>query len=224
MSRTLSLPAGCPVVLALIGVCALAFVGQNTSGGALTNAGVLFGPAVQQGQWWRLVSSALLHGGLLHLGLNLFMLYALGGPLERGVGSLRFALVAAGALAGGSLAVMLFDWGQPTLGASGIVMGVAAAFGVALHAQGADPRQHPTFGLVVLNLAIPLLLPGAGISFWGHLGGAVGGVIIAWLVIWRPLRAHRSGGSGATRTSTGVAAVALLVAAAAASAHLGGLI
>ena len=187
--RLPALAAGIPVTVALIAVAALAFLAQGASGGALTRAGLLYGPAVQAGEWWRPVSSAFLHGGLLHFGLNAFMLYALGGPLERGVGSSRFLAVATGSLVGGALAVLAFDWTQPTLGASGIVMGVAAAFAVSIHAQGGDVRRHPTFGLVVMNLAIPLLVP--GISFWGHLGGALGGALVAWFVVWRPLRARR---------------------------------
>ena len=219
--RFQTLAAGAPVTLALLGVIALAFVGQEASGRALTSAGVLYGPAVQAGEWWRLASSGFLHGGLLHVGLNGFMLYALGGPLERGIGSARFALVALGSLLAGALAVMLFDWDQPTLGASGMVMGVAAAFAVAIHAQGGDPRQHPTFGLVILNLAIPLLAP--GISFWGHLGGAVGGALLAWLVVWRPMRSGRgSSGGRSVGTSAGLAAVVLLGAAAVAAARSGG--
>ena len=187
--RLPALAAGIPVTVALIAVAALAFLAQGASGGALTRAGLLYGPAVQAGEWWRPVSSAFLHGGLLHFGLNAFMLYALGGPLERGIGSSRFLAVATGSLVGGALAVLAFDWTQPTLGASGIVMGVAAAFAVSIHAQGGDVRRHPTFGLVVMNLAIPLLVP--GISFWGHLGGALGGALVAWFVVWRPLRARR---------------------------------
>ena len=184
-----ALPAGSPVTYVLIGLAVLGFLAQGSSGGSLTRAGLLYGPAVQAGEWWRLASSAFLHGGALHLGLNAFMLYALGGPLERGIGSGRFLAVAAGSLLGGALAVLAFDYAQPTLGASGIVMGVAAGFAVSIHAQGGDVRRHPTFGLVIMNLAIPLLVP--GISFWGHLGGAVGGALVAWFVVWRPLRARR---------------------------------
>lgn len=218
MSR---LPAGCPVTLAAIGIAALAFLAQGASGNAVTAAGTLYGPAIAGGEWWRLVTSAFLHGDMLHVGLNLFMLYALGAPLERGIGSLRFALVATGSLLGGALAVVAFDWRQPTLGASGVVMGVAAAYAVALHAQGQDPRQHPTFGLVVLNLAIPLLVP--IISFWGHLGGAVGGALLAWLVIWRPLRQRRTAdGRAVGVASPGLGALVLLAASGVVVARLGG--
>ena len=205
----------------MIGIAALAFLAQGASGNALTVAGTLYGPAIAGGEWWRLVTSAFLHGDTLHVGLNLFMLYALGAPLERGIGSLRFALVAAGSLLGGALAVVAFDWRQPTLGASGVVMGVAAAYAVALHAQGQDPRRHPTFGLVVLNLAIPLVVP--IISFWGHFGGALGGALLAWVVIWRPLRQRRTAaGRTVGVASPGLGALVLLAASGIVVARLGG--
>jgi len=187
--RLPALAAGTPAMYALIALAVIGFVGQQATGGALTRSFLLYGPAVASGEWWRLATSGFLHGDLLHIGLNGFMLYALGGPLERGIGTPRFLMVAAGSLLGGALAVLAFDYAQPTLGASGIVMGVAAAFAVSIAAQGGDVRRHPTFGLVIMNLAIPLFFP--GISFWGHLGGAVGGAIVAWFVVWLPLRSRR---------------------------------
>ena len=220
--KNLPLPAGCPLVLALIAVNVLLWLGQGASQGLLTQLGVLYGPAVQDGQWWRLVSSGFLHANLMHIGFNMFLLYALGQQLEQGIGSARFGAIYAAALFGGALAVMLFDWNQPTLGASGAVMGVAAAFGVAVHAQGGDPRRHPVFGLVILNLALPLLVP--AISFWGHLGGVVGGGLAAWLIVWRPVRARRGGGSPlATLTGIGGVTVVALAAAALIAGRLGGL-
>ena len=170
-----------PVVTGLLVVTVLAYLAQQAAPGAVTNGGLLYGPAVQAGQWWRLLTWGFLHANLLHVGFNMFLLYALGPQLERAFGSARFALVYFGALFAGALAVMLFDWDQPTLGASGAVLGMAAALAIAMWLRGADLRQTPTFGLVVLNLALPLLLP--GISFWGHAGGVVGGVAMAWLLV-----------------------------------------
>ena len=215
------LPKGCPLTLALVAINLLLWLAQGASGDRLTDLGVLEGPAVQGGEWWRLASSGFLHADLLHIGFNMFLLYAFGQQLERAIGSARFAAIYAAALFGGALAVVLFDWGQPTLGASGAVMGIAAAFAVALHAQGTDPRRHPVFGLVVLNLALPLLVP--VISFWGHLGGVVGGALAAWLTVWRPLRARVAGRAAPLATSAGAASAVLLAAAALVAARFGGI-
>ena len=66
------------------------------TGGQLNSLGLhlaLWGPAVHDGQYYRLVSSAFIHYGLLHLAFNMYALYLLGSSLERYVGSLRFGLI-----------------------------------------------------------------------------------------------------------------------------------
>ncbi len=205
-----------PVVAALLVVNALAFLAQQAVPRAVTEAGLLYGPLVARGEWWRLLTWAFLHANWLHVGFNMFLLYALGPQLERSFGSARFALIYFGSLFGGALAVMAFDFPQPTLGASGAVMGTAAALAIAYWLRGASLAQTPTFGLVVLNLAFPLILP--GISFWGHAGGALGGALLAWLVIGgarrTPALVAASGSALAFGTGAvvGLAALALLAA------------
>ena len=170
-----------PVTIALLIAIALIYLGQLAIPGVLENAGVLYGPAVAQGQWWRVLTSAFLHGGLIHVGFNGYLLFALGPELERGIGSRRFAILYFGALFGASLTVMLLGWRQPTLGASGAVLGIAASMSMILWSRGVNLVQTPTFGLVLLNLFLPLLVP--GISFLGHLGGVVTGCILAAVLL-----------------------------------------
>ena len=170
-----------PVTIALLITIALVYLGQLAMPGVLENAGVLYGPAVAQGQWWRVLTSAFLHGGLIHVGFNGYLLFALGPELERGIGSRRFAILYFGALFGASLTVMLLGWRQPTLGASGAVLGIAASMSMILWSRGVNLVQTPTFGLVLLNLFLPLLVP--GISFLGHLGGVVTGCILAAVLL-----------------------------------------
>ena len=82
-----SLPRGAPtLVAALIGVNVLAFLGQLVSADELTFRGWLFGPAVDDGEWWRIVTSAFLHGSLLHIAFNMYGLWILGNSLEEGLG------------------------------------------------------------------------------------------------------------------------------------------
>ena len=172
---------GAPVTIALLITIALVYLGQLAMPGVLENAGVLYGPAVAQGQWWRVLTSAFLHGGLIHVGFNGYLLFALGPELERGIGSRRFAILYFGALFGASLTVMLLGWRQPTLGASGAVLGIAASMSMILWSRGVNLLQTPTFSLIVLNLFLPLLVP--GISFLGHLGGVVTGCILAAVLL-----------------------------------------
>lgn len=205
-----------PVVAGLLVVNVLAFLAQQAVPDVVTEAGLLYGPLVAAGQWWRLLTWGFLHGGWLHLGFNMFLLYALGPQLERAFGSARFALVYFGSLFGGSLTVMAFDFAQPTLGASGAVMGMAAALAIAFWLRGANLVQTPTFGLVVLNLAFPLLSP--GISFWGHAGGALAGAAMAFLLAGgarrTPALVQASGASLAFGAGAvvGLAALSLLAA------------
>ncbi|ASJ75579.1 rhomboid family intramembrane serine protease [Granulosicoccus antarcticus] len=218
MFKLPSIPTGAPVSLALIALNIALYLGQMASGGSMTNAGLLYGPLVQEGQWWRLLTSGFLHGSLLHVGFNMYLLYMLGPQLERSFGSLRFSLMYLSSLVGGALTVMLFDWDQATLGASAAVLGLAAVMGIALHERGMKPQQSPVFGLVVLNLALPLLVP--GISFWGHFGGVLAGLLIGYLVIWLPARSQ--GASTSNTVSIGAAAIVLLTALAIMAAKLGG--
>ena len=188
MLKLPSIPRGCPVSFSLIVVNALLYAGQLATNEQITNLGLLYGPLIQDGQWWRLATSGFLHGSLLHIGFNMYLLYMLGPQLEQAFGSIRFSLMYLGSLFGGAMAVMLFDWQAPTLGASAAVLGLAGSMGIALHRQGIKPHQSPVFGLVVLNIALPLLVP--GISFWGHLGGVVAGILMGYLLIWLPLRSR----------------------------------
>jgi membrane associated rhomboid family serine protease len=180
------IPDGCPASLTLIGITVAVFLAQISTQGEVTNLGVLYGPAVQDGQWWRIISSGFLHGNALHIAFNMYLLFVLGPQLERLFGSLRFLLMYFGAMVGASLTVMLFDWGQGTLGASGAALGLAGAMGVALYERGIPPQKSPVFGLVALTLALPLLVP--GISFWGHFGGIAAGAFMGYLLIWLPAR------------------------------------
>ena len=111
-----------------------------------------------------------------------------------------------GSLFGGALAVMLFDFAQPTLGASGAVLGLASAMFVTLWGRGVNPRQSPVFGLVILNLALPLLVP--GISFWGHFGGVLAGAAMGFVLVWLPDRNRKA--ASVNSISQGAALVVLL--------------
>ena len=202
----LSVPKNCPVSLILIAVNVLLFAGQFATQEALTQLGLLYGPYVQQGEIWRIVSSGFLHGSLLHIGFNMYLLYLLGPQLEQSFGSVRFSLMYFGSLFGGALAVLLFGFSQPTLGASGAVLGLAGTMAIVLWKRGISPRQSPVFGLVALNLALPLLVP--GISFWGHFGGVAAGALMGYLIAWTP-KPRASSASANSLVSAVVAVCAL---------------
>lgn len=177
--------------IALIAINVLTFFVQQ--GSDITDRGFVSGFTVAQGEWWRLVTSGFLHTGLFHLGFNMYLLWILGPQLERAFGKAKFLLIYFGSMLGGSAAVTFFNWPSGAIGASGAVLGLAGAMGAIYRIRGFDVRQSPVFGLVVLNLALPVLTSvvdlGFGrISFWGHLGGMIGGAVMAVILVWLPER------------------------------------
>lgn len=137
----------------------------------------LFGPAVADGEWWRIVTSGFLHFGILHVAFNMLLLWWLGQMLEPSLGRVRFVLTYAVSLLAGSLGALLLDPDALTGGASGAVFGLMAAAVLLLRRRGVDPMQSGLGGLLVINLLLTFLRP--GISIGGHLGGLVGGALAA---------------------------------------------
>src|SRR5215813_5809306 len=96
------------------------------SGGALNHRGyemTLIGPAVANGDYYRLITSGFIHYGPVHLGFNMFALWLLGRPLEGYLGSLRFGLVYLVSLLAGSFGALLLSPNAATAGASGAIFG-----------------------------------------------------------------------------------------------------
>lgn len=192
---------------------------------------------VGAGEWWRLLTSALLHGGLIHLAFNGLLLWRLGQVLEPSLGTGPFLGLVAAGTAGGGLGVVGLAWvftatplaslpalgrfigASPvavTVGASGAVFGLMGAVLVLLRRRGIDPWSttigSQVGGLVVLNLVLTFVVP--SISVGGHVGGLAGGAVAAALV-----RGARDGRRGDT-IRTGLLALLLLAVAAAAARDL----
>lgn len=204
------MPKLSPVVAVLLGLCGLAFVWQHWQPQWLLTHLALWPPGARelrysaQGVWqlpefalWQLGSYAFLHGGITHLLLNLFGLWMFGVPVERVLGSRRFALFFAVCVLGAALAQLLAAHisGEvvPTIGASGGVLGVLPAFAILFP----QARIQLLFPPVNLKAPVFVLLYGAfelafgvtgalpTIAHFAHLGGMVGGIaLLAWWY-WR---------------------------------------
>ena len=144
--------------------------------------------AVSAGEWWRIFTPILLHASLMHIMFNMWALWVLGPQIERGVGTLPFVgLYLASAGVGG----MFFFYSgavSPAVGASGAIFGL---FGIWLN--WAYHRRHTASGgamlrqigfLLLINAAIPLLIP--GIAWQAHLGGLIAGFVIG--EVWSRIR------------------------------------
>jgi len=172
---------------ALIAANVIAFLGVVASGGTLfsgggtlTIDGALRGNFVADGEWWRLLTSGFLHAGLIHLSLNMFILYLLGGLLEPAIGKVRFGLIYLVALLSGSFGALLLTPDALTLGASGAVFGLMGAAVIVMRARGINPMESGIGMLILLNLGITFLVP--GISIGGHVGGLIGGGLAAYVL------------------------------------------
>lgn len=148
----------------------------------------LWPPAVAHGQYYRLVTSAFMHYGLMHLAFNMWALYVLGPPLEEHLGRGRYAALYGLSALGGSVMVYLFSAGNAaTAGASGAIYGLFGATFVAAKRLHLDVRWLVT--LIAINLAMTFTIP--GISWQGHVGGLITGAVVAAAYVFAP-RANRS--------------------------------
>jgi rhomboid protease GluP len=138
---------------------------------------------IQAGQVWRLFTAMFLHIGAIHLLFNLYALFALGPLVEGYFGHLRFiAIYLLGGLFG-SVASYAFS-PNPSAGASGAIFGLAGATTIYFL------RYRNNFGqrgrailqnmLVVIGINLVFGLSMSGIDNWGHMGGLVGGALVAW--------------------------------------------
>lgn len=141
--------------------------------GTVYEHGALYGPLVAMGEWWRLFTGAFLHAGVLHLGMNMLLLWFLSQELEPALGRLNFGLLYVVSLVGGALGVIVLDPMSPTVGASGAVFGLMGALIVLQLRAKQNPWQSGIGGLVAINLLLTFLIP--GISIGGHVGGLLAG-------------------------------------------------
>ena len=106
----------------------LIFVLQELSGTFLINNLALFAPAVTTGEWWRLITAGFLHGSIIHLLFNVYILWVFGTQLESIVGKAKLIIIYFASLFGGSLASYLFSpFGSYSIGASGAIFGIMGA-------------------------------------------------------------------------------------------------
>jgi membrane associated rhomboid family serine protease len=148
--------------------------GLNDPGGSLFNKWALFGPLVDHGDWWRLITSAFLHGSVLHIVFNMLALWWLGAPVELALGRARYlGLYFVSGLAGAAGALVANPT-SVTVGASGAIFGLLGA-GLILEWQATGSLAGNYLMLIVINLAISFAVP--GISYGGHIGGLIGGIL-----------------------------------------------
>ncbi|MFC6154835.1 rhomboid family intramembrane serine protease [Nocardioides yefusunii] len=160
-----------------------------TSGDLCTSYGLSWSPGFTDGALWQILSHGFVHQEFLHIAMNLLALWVLGPNLERVLGRSRFLAVYLVSVFVAGVTIMWFaEPYQSTLGASSGVFGLLGATLVLVWKVGGDVRSMA--GLLAVNVAITLFVP--NISWQGHLGGFVGGALVALLMVLTPRGERRS--------------------------------
>lgn len=177
-----------PVTSFLIGVNVVAYLieialgsGGLSGGGRVIDDYGLFGPAVANGDWYRIVTNGFLHAGLLHIGFNMYFLYILGQLLEPALGRVRFVVLYFASLLAGSLGVIVLEPNSLAVGASGAVFGLLAAAFVIARGRRVDWIATQLGFLLVINLALTFGI--AHIAIGAHLFGAGAGLLCGLLIV-----------------------------------------
>lgn len=159
------------------------FGAQATSTINLFNAGAFFGPAILQdpSQIWRLFTPIFVHIGWAHFLMNTATLFFIGRQVENVFGWLRFTLIYLLSGIFGNALVFLVTPNIVSAGASTSLFGLfAAVAGIGYFTQHPFLQQiGKTFAvLIIANLFLNLFSLG-NVSIWAHVGGAIGGVLLA---------------------------------------------
>ena len=184
--RLIPLPTVKPrLTYVLLAINIAVFVAQNLTDRELWfYLGAKINEFIFVGEWWRLITPMFLHIGLLHIAVNSYSLFIFGPQVEAVFGYRRFLAVYL--LSGVAGVVLSFAMSpNPSVGASGAIFGLVGAMLVYFF------RHRRLFGelgrrrlvdiamVAGINLLIGL---SPGIDNWGHIGGLLGGAILAWLI------------------------------------------
>ncbi|MGV8988703.1 MAG: rhomboid family intramembrane serine protease [Cypionkella sp.] len=199
-----------PVILGLVVLCALPEIVLSGADFGLWGGTQWRGVAYGLGGFWpgllhdwrpnfsgqaavMFFSYGFLHGGLMHLAVNMISLVSLGGAVVDRVGQGRFLAIYGAALLGGGLGFgLLANTAQPMVGASGALFGLAGAlvaWGLRDRYRAGEtlwPVAKVLIWLVALNLILWVAMAGS-LAWQTHLGGFLAGAALAWgLAHWEP--------------------------------------
>ncbi|MCA9606284.1 MAG: rhomboid family intramembrane serine protease [Myxococcales bacterium] len=154
----------------------------------LVRMGGLSRDLVAEGEVWRLVSYAFLHGGLMHIGFNVLVLVVIGRLIERILGPHRFLILYTACAIAGGLGSMALLGDTVSVGASGALWGILAAEAVLAFGPGFVPAALVpgmrraaviNLGLNVVNSFRP------HVDWAAHFAGGIVGAALLWLVLSR---------------------------------------
>lgn len=151
---------------------------------AIIILGAKWNPGITHGEYWRFLTCTFLHGGLLHLFLNVAALYIFGQEVESIYGTFRFLLLYLICSWGSSLTSYAFS-PHIAIGASGVIFGIIGSLIIFFYRQrekvtGANLKFKSMYTLVIINLLFGFFLPRVDNS--AHIGGLITGLITSWFI------------------------------------------
>ena len=171
-----------PITILLIIICGIVYFLQYQSGEEFTSKYAMMSLQVKRGQYYRLLTSGFLHGNISHLLMNMLALYNLGSALEPFLGSVKFLIAILLSIVGGNLMVYLKERRTVmTVGISGGLYGLMFIYFVFLWSLGLltiPSIRNSVLRTILINAFITFM---PGISMYGHLGGALSGIILGLL-------------------------------------------
>ncbi|SEN60977.1 rhomboid family intramembrane serine protease [Cryobacterium sp. TMT1-3] len=171
------------VTYSIIGITLVVYLLQFVFGSQITVLLWYAGAYSYPGSFepWRLLTTALVHGSIFHVLLNMYTLWIFGQLLEQLLGRGRYlALYLLSALAGSLGVLFLSSPSTPVVGASGAIFGLMGAFLVIQRRLGGNAKQ--LLVLVGINLVIGFI-PGLQIAWQAHIGGLIGGAVLGLIFV-----------------------------------------
>lgn len=164
------------------------------NGPVLIHWGSNFGPRTLDGEWWRLFTSMFLHFGVLHLALNMWVLWSMGQLTERLYGSAYFLVLYVFAGLSGSLASLYWHPSLNSAGASGAIFGVLGGLvAIMVNPKTRIPASvaasHGKSAAIFIAYNLFNGFAHAGIDNAAHIGGLAGGFAMGWMLS-RPIDAE----------------------------------
>jgi rhomboid protease GluP len=158
-----------------------AFMGLDNQ--TLVLFGAKYSPFIAAGQWWRLVTAGFLHGGIIHIGMNSWVLFDLGAQVEETFGAARMMVAYFVATVCGFYLSAVLSPAVPSVGASAGLMGLIGAmiaYGVRNRSGvGREIRtMYVRWAVYILAMG---LLPGLRVDNWAHIGGLAGGFVVSYM-------------------------------------------
>lgn len=176
------------VTYIIMAICIILFILMELSGGStnsqtLLKYGANLDVLVKNGEYYRLFTCIFLHIGIMHLLCNMYSLYIIGREVENLFGKIKYIIIFILSGIFGSIMSLAFTHNTISAGASGAIFGLLGAllyFGMHYRTYLGEAIKRSIIPIIVVNLIIGFFAE--GIDLAAHIGGLVGGVLVAMMV------------------------------------------